>query len=50
MGGKKSNNEATAVVNPINGKLVVSRKEIKEVVLKYCKETLENDVPEEGYK
>ena len=48
--GKKATLETTAIVNPETGKFMVSRQEIKRVTLKYCKKTLENNNPEEGYE
>ena len=49
VGNKKATVEATAVINPKSGKLVVSRDEIKKVTLDYCKSTLENNKPEEEF-
>jgi glutamate synthase domain-containing protein 2 len=43
VGGKKATNQATAIVDPETGKMVVSKHKIKEVTLKYCKDTLENN-------
>ena len=37
--------EATAVITPTTGKLAVTKNEIKEASLKYCVETLANNVP-----
>ena len=42
--------EATAIMNPYTNRLVVSKKTIKEVTLRYCKETLKNNEPSEGYE
>ena len=50
MGGKKATQEKTAIVNPRTGKLAVSKKEMKEVSLKYCKDTLAKNEPEEGFE
>ena len=50
MGGKKSTIDSTAVINPKTGKLMVSRKDIKEVTLNYCIDTLANNEPEESAK
>ena len=50
VGGKKAKNQATAIVDPKTGKLVVSKHEIKEVTLKYCKDTLENNEVEEEFE
>ena len=49
INGKKSNHEATAIVDPKNGKLVVSKNNIKSVSLDYCKATLANNVPNKEY-
>ena len=48
--GTKKGVEANAIVNPKNGKLVRSKDEIKKVSLEYCKTTLKNNEPEEGYE
>ena len=50
VGGKKAIQENTAILNPKTGKLAVSKKEIKEVSLKNCMETLANNKPEEGFE
>ena len=50
MGGKKSTQQATAVVDPSTGKLAVSKQQIKEVTLKYCKDTLKDNEVEEEFK
>jgi hypothetical protein len=50
VGGKKASLESTAIVDPVSGKLVVSRTRIREVSLKYCKNTLKNNVPHEEFK
>jgi hypothetical protein len=50
VNGKKAPIEATAIVHPKTGKLVVEREEIKNVTLKYCKDTLKSNEPEEGYE
>ena len=34
VGGKKSTNQATAIVDPNTGKLIVTKNEIKNVTLK----------------
>ena len=49
-GGKKDSIEATAVVDPESGKLMVSREEIKKVSLKYCLDTLKDIEPTEGFE
>ena len=41
-GGKKATIEATAVVDPESGKLMVCREEIKKVSLQYCLDTLKD--------
>ena len=38
------------IVNPSTGKLVISKQEIKEVTLKYCKDTLENNAIEKEFE
>ena len=48
--GKKAILEATAITNPETNKLVVSKHEIKIVTLSYCKKTLVNNEPEEGFE
>ena len=50
IGGKKTPNQATAIVNPITKKLVVSKAEIKEITLKYCRDTLQNNEVEEEFE
>ena len=50
VGGKKAMMEATAIINPKTGKLAVTRADIKEVTLNYCKETLANNIPEKGFE
>ena len=48
VGGKKGTQQATAIVDPNTGRLAVSKQEIKDVTLKYCKDTLkDNDVEDE---
>ena len=42
--------QATAIVNPATGKLSVSKEETIQATLKYCKETLLNNEPEEEFK
>ena len=42
--------EATAVVNPESGRLAVSKEEVLKITLKYCKDTLKNNLPEDKYK
>ena len=49
-GKKKGAQEAQAIVNPETNELVVSNSEIKEVTLRYCLKTLENNKPEEQVK
>ena len=50
IGKKKNNIVARAIKNPTNGKMAVNKKEIKEITLKYCMETLENNQPEKEYE
>ena len=47
LGKRKSETQATAIINPQTTNLVVSKAEIKEVVADYCKNTLANNVPKE---
>ena len=49
-GGKKNKPEATAIGNPKDNKLVVTKSEVKAVTLKYCKETLANNKPAKGFE
>ena len=48
--GKKATNQATAIVDPSTGKLIVTKDKIKEVTLKYCKDTLENNMVEKEFE
>ena len=50
IGGKKGTQENTAIVNPKTNKLAVTKKEIKQVSLTYCMETLANNKPEKGFE
>ena len=50
IGGEKATLEATTVVDPKNGKLAVSKHQIRTVTLQYCKETLDNNKPSKGYE
>ena len=50
IGGKIAKNQPTAIINPRTGKLAVSKDEIKSVSLQYCKDTLANNDPAEGFK
>ena len=50
IGGKKLNILATAIIDPISGKLVTSKQKIKEVTLQYCKDTLTNYDPHVQYE
>ena len=50
VGGKKAMMEATAIINPKTGKLAVTKADIKEVTINYCKETLTNNVPEKEFE
>ena len=49
MGKRKENTRPNAILNPENGKLVVSNQNIKTVTLKYCQETLQNNEPHKQY-
>ena len=48
LGGKKTDIEATAIINPKTGNLALSKGEIKKVSLQYTKETLMSNPIEEG--
>ena len=48
LGGKKTDVEATAIINPKTGNLALSKGEIKKVSLQYTKETLMSNPIEEG--
>ena len=50
VGGRKNHIKATAIVDPKDGKLIVSRAEVKNVTLKYCKETLANNKPTKDFE
>ena len=50
LGGKDKNMVSKAITNPKNGKMTLNKKEIKEVTLKYCMETLSNNKPDPGYE
>lgn len=50
MGNGKKGAEASAMINPVNGDLVVSKGEMKAIALKYCKDTLANNEPEKEFK
>jgi hypothetical protein len=50
FGRKNAAMEGTANFNPANGKIVVSRIEVEEVLLKYCMKTFENNEPLEQFK
>ena len=50
IGGKKAVMETNAILNPATGSLAISKAEIKEVSVKYCKKTLANNEPEENFK
>ena len=49
LGKRKENTRPNAILNPENGKLVVSNQNIKTVTLKYCQETLQNNEPHKQY-
>ena len=42
--------ESTTIINPDNGKAAITRREIKEVTLKYFMKTLENNKPEPEFE
>ena len=50
IGGKRKIIEQTAIVDPETGKVVGSRKKIKDVTLKYCKATLSKNTTPLGYE
>ena len=50
IGGKKGNMQATAIINPETGRLAVTKKEILQATLKYCKDTLKNNEPSTDFK
>ena len=50
IGNKKSGVEATAVKDPLTGKIVVSHKEMKKVILQYCTSNLQDKHTEEGFE
>ena len=49
IGNNKKPNPPTAILNPTTNKLALNTKEIKEVTLKYCKETLSNNEAKDEY-
>ena len=50
IGGKKSKILPTSIMHPSTKKSVVNRNEIREVTLKYCIDTLTNNIPDEAFK
>ena len=50
VGGKKYSQQASAIIDPNTGGLVVSRKKIQQVSLKYCQDTLSNNTPTDEFK
>ena len=50
IGGKKSNRGACAIIDPKTKQLIINKKEIKQVVLNYCKTTLQNDEEEKEFE
>lgn len=50
LGGERGMKEATAILNPETKKVATTKNEIKEVTLRYCKETLESNEPDEEFK
>ena len=49
LGGKKAMLDTSAFIHPKSGKLVVSKAEILQVSLDYCKDTLRNNIPAVGH-
>ena len=49
VGGKKATMKANAIIDPKTKTLVVAKKQIQEVSLKYCQDTLKNNEPEKDY-
>lgn len=49
-GGKKEAMVPMAIQNPDTKRLVVERSKIRSVSLKYCKDTLKNNPPAEGFE
>ena len=45
-GSKKAGQQPTAIKDPVTNELIVSNDEIKKVILKYCVDTLQNNVPD----
>ena len=50
VGEKKTEQNATAILDPKTGNFIVSRNKIKEVSLEYCKNTLANHEPHADYE
>ena len=50
LGGKNTMMQATAIINPETGRLAVTKDEALNATLKYCKETLKNNEPNEDFK
>ena len=48
--GEEQSSQATAIIDPMSGKLITSKQKIKEVSLQYCKDTLTNYEPLSEYK
>ena len=49
-GPKGGNQEPSAVRDPTTNEVVVSTKEVKNIVLDYCSEVLKNNVPKDNFK
>ena len=50
IGGKKGDNLATAIEDPVTKKLITNKNLIKETILKYCIQTLSYNEIEERFK
>jgi hypothetical protein len=49
-GPKGGSQEPSAVRHPTTGEVVVSTREVKEIVLEYCSNVLENNEPKDSFK
>ena len=50
VGAKKISQEPTVIKNPASGEMITNPEEIKETVLKFCKDLLTNREPSEGFE
>ena len=50
VGAKKSQQEPTTILDPESGEVLYNPKEIRETVLKYCKNLLTNSEPNKGFE